>query len=232
MHHTGHSSTQRFFERRKRRDATSVLRLTGSLRRLRAFGRAGTVIGDDTLAQKSASTVLRKTFRPYNPRKKCLVSEILFDRSQRFLAGQKHRAHPRRGIVCWDETRLLEFHFQKRVGLVKLRRPREVTQRQEKAGQNANRYDPNTFEERMPIPPKIEHLQSIGVLRCQRHAWFVGIGRNGRSPQRLGRVNHGKRLAGTLHQEVRSQRRRLKNAFADGDGITRLDEKTSALSLG
>ena len=36
---------------------------------------------------------------------------------------------------------------------------------------------------------------------------------------------------------MRSQRRRrkkfrLKNTFADGDGITRLDEKTSALSLG
>src|SRR5206468_12694144 len=63
------------------------------------------------------------------------------------------------------------------------------------------------------------------------------MGRNGRFPQRLGRVNHGKRLAGALQQEVRSQRRRrkkfrLKNTFADGDGITRLDEKTSALSLG
>ena len=126
-------------------------------------------------------------------------------------AGQKHRARPRRGIVRWDETRLLNFHFQNRVGLVKLRRPREVTQRKEKASQNANRYDPNTFEERMPIPAKIERGQSIGVLRCQRHAWFVGIGRNGRSPQRLGRVNHGKILAGTLHQEVRSQRRRRKN---------------------
>ena len=158
MHHTGHSSTQRFFERRKCRDATGVLRLVGSLRRLRAFGRAGILFGDDTLAQKSASTVLRQTFGAYNPRKKCLVSEILFDRSQRLLAGQKHRARPRRGIVRWDETRLLKFHFQNRVGLVKLRRPREVTQRKEKASQNANRYDPNTFEERMPIPAKIERV--------------------------------------------------------------------------
>ena len=49
MHHADHSSTQRFFERRKCRDATGVLRLVGSLRRLRAFGRAGTLIGDDTL---------------------------------------------------------------------------------------------------------------------------------------------------------------------------------------
>ena len=89
----------------------------------------------------------------------------------------------------------------------------------------------------MPIPAKIERGQSIGVLRCQRNAGFVGNGRNGRSPQRLGRVNHGKILARTLHQEVRSQRRRrkkfrLKNTFADVDGITRQDEKASALSLG
>src|SRR5207244_5469861 len=211
MHHAYHCSTQRIFERRKRRDATSVLRLVGGLRRrLRAFGRAGTLIGDDTLAQKSASTVLRQTFGAYNPRKKCWVSEILFDRSQRLPAGQKQREHPRRVIRGWDETRLLKFHIQNRVGLVKLRRPREVTQGKKKAGQNANRYDPNAFEERMPIPAKIERVQSIGVLRCQRHAWFVGIGRNGRSPQRLGRVNHGKILAETLHQEVRSQRRRQK----------------------
>src|SRR4029077_3279577 len=155
MHHAGHSSTQRFFERRKRRDATGVLRLVASLRRLRAFGRAGTLIGDDTLAHNSLSTVLRQTFGAYNPRKKCLVSEILFDRSERLRAGQKRRARPRRVIPGWDETRLLKFHFQNRVGLVKLRRPREVTQRQEKATQNANRYDPNTFEERMPIPAKI-----------------------------------------------------------------------------
>ena len=82
--------------------------------------------------------------------------------------------------------------------------------RQEKASQNANRYDPTTFEERMPIPAKIEHLQTVGILRCQGHAWFVGIGRNGRSRQRMGRVYHGKRLAEILHQEVRSQRRRRK----------------------
>jgi hypothetical protein len=49
-------------------------------------------------------------------------------------------------------------------------------------------------------------------------------------------VNHGKILAGTLHQEVRSQSRtrkkfQLENTFADGDRITRLDEKTSAASL-
>ena len=53
------------------------------------------------------------------------------------------------------------------MGLVKLRRPREITQRKEKAGQNANRYDPNAFEERMPKPAEIELVQSIGVVRCQ-----------------------------------------------------------------
>src|SRR5207247_11456241 len=113
--------------RSKCRDAPGVLGLVGSLQRLRAFCRAGTLVGDDTLAQKSASTVLRQTFGAYNPRKKCWVSEILFDRSQRLLTGQKYRARPRRVIRSWDETRLLKFHVQNRVGLVKLRRPREVT---------------------------------------------------------------------------------------------------------
>ena len=127
-HHADHSSSQRFFERRKCRDATGVLRLVASLRRLRAFGRAGTLIGDDTLAQNSVSTVLRQTFGAYNPRKKCLVSEILFDRSERLLAGQKHRARPRRVIRGWDETRLLKFHLQERVCLVKLWCPRQIPQ--------------------------------------------------------------------------------------------------------
>ena len=119
MHHAGHCSTQRFFERRKCRDATGVLRLVGSLRRLRAFGRAGTLIGDDTLAQKSASTVLRQTFGAYNPRKKCLVSEILFDRSQRLLAGQKHRARPRRVIARLGRNSAPEIPLPKPCGLGK-----------------------------------------------------------------------------------------------------------------
>src|SRR6266550_237518 len=84
--------------------------------------------GDDTLAQNSVSTVLRQTFGAYNPRKKCLVSEILFDRFERLLAGQKHRARPRRVIRGWDETRLLKFHLQERVSLVKLRCPRQIPQ--------------------------------------------------------------------------------------------------------
>ncbi len=124
------ASSQRFLERRKCRDATGVLRLAASLRRLRAFGRAGTLSGDDTLAQNSVSTVLRQTFGAYNPRKKCLVSEILFDRFERLLAGQKHRARPRRVIRGWDETRLLKFHLQERVSLVKLRCPRQMPQRE------------------------------------------------------------------------------------------------------
>ena len=173
--------------------------------------RAGILIGHDTLAQKSASTVLRQTFGAYNPGKKCLVSEILFDRSQRLLAGQKHGAHPRRGIVGRKETRLLKFHFQNRVALVKLRRPRKITKRQEKAGQNANRHDPNTFDERMPEPAKIEPVESSAYARSNSHDWFLRIGRNGCPVRRLGRINHGKILAGTLHQQVRSKRRRPKN---------------------
>src|SRR5213076_2284165 len=108
LHHAHHCSTQSFFERRKRCDATGAL------------------------TQKSASTVLRQAFGAYHSRKKCLVSEILFDRSQCLLAGQKYRAHPRRGIVRRDEARLLKLHFQNCVSLIKLQRPCEVTQRQKK----------------------------------------------------------------------------------------------------
>src|SRR5262245_55948938 len=88
MNHAYNCSTQRFFERRKCRDALGVLRFVAILRRLRAFCRAGILVGDDTLAQKSASTVLRQAFRAYNPRKKCLVSEILLDRSHRLLLAR------------------------------------------------------------------------------------------------------------------------------------------------
>src|SRR5436190_24138117 len=88
----------------------------------------------------------------------------------------------------------------------------------------------------MPQAPKIE-LMCLGVLPSQVGNRFLGNRGNGCPRTRMRGLNHGKRLAGTLHQEVRSQRRRrkkfrLKNTFADGDGITRLDEKTSALSLG
>jgi hypothetical protein len=52
----------------------------------------------------------------------------------------------------------------------------------------------------------------------------------------LGRVNHGKISAEPYTKKsVRKgegKKIRLKNTLADGDGITRLDAKTSALSLG
>src|SRR5437762_12771089 len=88
----------------------------------------------------------------------------------------------------------------------------------------------------MPQAPKIE-LMCLGVLPSQVGNRFLGNRRNGRLRNRMRRLDHGKTLAGTLHQEVRSQRRRrkkfrLKNTFADGDGITWLDEKTAAASLG
>src|SRR6266480_7190844 len=70
----------------------------------------------------------------------------------------------------------------------------------------------------------------------QSYGRSLGICGNSRSPQRLGRINHGKISAATLHQELRSEKRRrknfrLENTFTDGDGIARLDEKTSAAYL-
>ena len=238
IHHADHCLTQRFFERRKRRDVTGTLSLVGSLRRLRAFGRAGTLLGDDTLAQKSASTVLRQTFGAYNPRKKCLVSEILFDRSQRLLSWPETSSASASSNRSSGRNSAPEIPLPKPCGLGK-------------ASASARGYPtPGTGR------PKRKSLRSKYVRRknantgenrtCVVHRRTAAVngtpglsesGRNGRSPQRLGRINHGKILARTLHQEVRSQRRRrkkfrLKNTFADVDGITRQDEKTSAVSLG
>src|SRR5438309_1429582 len=152
------SSTQCFFEWRKCRNATSVLSLIASRRRIGALRRAGGLIRDDTLAQKRASTVFRQAFGAYDSRKKGLVSQILLDGSQRFLAGEKHGAHARGGIVRGENARFLKLHFENCMSLVKLRRPREVTQREKQASQNTDRDDPNALDERMPEAPKIDSL--------------------------------------------------------------------------
>src|SRR5262252_2714816 len=88
----------------------------------------------------------------------------------------------------------------------------------------------------MPEPPKIEPLHSLSVLPGQGHGCLLGICRNVRSHHRLGRINHGKILARSLHSstalgKAKAQNFWLKNTFADGDGIARLDAKTSAASL-
>src|SRR5206468_1864152 len=156
LHHAGHCSTQCFFERRKCPNATSVLSLIASRRRIGALRLAGRLIRDDTLAQKRASTVFRQAFGAYDSGKKGLVSQILLDGSQRLLAGEKHGAHARGGIVRGENARFLKLHFENCMSLVKLRRPREVTQRQKKTGKHANGDDPNAFYKRMPVAPKIE----------------------------------------------------------------------------
>ena len=98
------------------------------------LGRTGLLIDHDSFTQKRVSTVRRQTFGPHHPGEQSLVCQILFDGSQRLLAGQKHGPHARRGIVGRKETRLLKFHLQHTVALVQLGRPRKVTKRKEKAG--------------------------------------------------------------------------------------------------
>src|SRR6266542_1518525 len=127
-------------------------------RRIGALRLAGGLILDDTLAQKRASTVFRQAFGAYDSGKKGLVSQILLDGSQRLLAGEKHGAHARGGIVRGENARFLKLHFENCMSLVKLRRPREVTQREKQASQNTHRDDPNALDERMPEAPKIDSL--------------------------------------------------------------------------
>jgi hypothetical protein len=50
------------------------------------------------------------------------------------------------------------------MALVQLRRPRKISKRNEKAGQDANGHDPNPFDERMPEPADIEPLEALGVV--------------------------------------------------------------------
>ena len=87
--------------------------------------------------------------------KKGLVAEVLLDGSQPLLGGQKRRA-PRRGGFRSDKGRVLKFHFEHRMALIELWRPREITQRDEKTGQHTKSDDPNPLDERMPEAPKIE----------------------------------------------------------------------------
>src|SRR5215831_13126334 len=90
----------------------------------------------------------------------------------------------------------------------------------------------------MPEAPEIELLKSVGVMARQvRHNRFLRVCGNGRADRRLSRINHGRISAAIIHQEARQKRRMprkvlpLKDTFADGDSITRLDAKTSAATL-
>src|SRR5262250_2495445 len=73
-----------------------------------------------------------------------------------------------------------------------------------------------------------------GQIRKHR---FVRIRGNGRADRRLRRLNHGRISAASIHQQPRRKRRTarkvspLKNTFTNGDGIARLDAKTSAATL-
>jgi hypothetical protein len=98
-----------------------------------------------------------------------LVGEVLLDRSQRLLAGQKRRAHPRGGVLRCHKGWLLKLHFEHDMALIELWRSREITQREEKTGQHTKSDDPDPLDERMPETPKIEPtLQACEFSRQMR----------------------------------------------------------------
>src|SRR5262245_56649546 len=124
------------------------------------------------------------------------------------------------------------------MALVCLRRAGEISEGKEKTGQDANAHDPNAFEKRMPESAEVELLESLGVVRSQiGHNRFLRIRRNRCAERRLRMINHGRIPGATIHQQARRKRRMarkvlwLKNAFPDGNCITRFDAKTSAVIL-
>src|SRR4029453_19336967 len=103
-----------------------------------------------------ASIILGQAFRAYDSPKEGLVGEVLLDRAQRLLAGQKRRAHARRGVFRSDKDRVLKLHFEHRMALIELWCSRQITQRDKKTGQHTKSHDPNPLDERMPEAPEIK----------------------------------------------------------------------------
>ena len=75
-------------------------------------------------------------------------------RSASWLARNVERRAAESSVVTRDGV--LKLHFEHRMALIKLRRPREITQRDEKTGQHTKSDDPNPLDKRMPEAPKIE----------------------------------------------------------------------------
>jgi hypothetical protein len=44
------------------------------------------------------------------------------------------------------------------MALIQLRRPRKITERKEKTGENASGHNPNAFDDRMPEPADVKPL--------------------------------------------------------------------------
>ena len=125
------------------------------------------------------------------------------------------------------------------MSLIELRRSREVTKREKQTGQNTKRDDPDFLDYGMPELPKIKPAHWLCKFGRQiRRCRAVGL-RHSRGCRCRGRwINHKENFGpnGILHARMtlgktRSQKFSLKNAFPDGDGIARLDEKTSAAPL-
>ena len=53
------------------------------------------------------------------------------------------------------------------MALIELRCPGKITEREKETGKDADSDDPNAFDERMPKPPDIELLKSVGIVPGQ-----------------------------------------------------------------
>src|SRR5438309_7558551 len=125
------------------------------------------------------------------------------------------------------------------MSLIELRRSHEVTKREQQTGQNTKRDDPDFLDYGMPELPKIKPAHWLCKFGRQiRRCRAIGLRPSGGYRCRSWRIDHKEIFGpnGILHARMtlgkaRSQKFSLKNAFPDGDGIARLDEKTSAAPL-
>jgi hypothetical protein len=97
-----------------------------------------------------------------------------------------------RGVLfSRNNSWLLKLNFQNNVSLIKLRRPREIAERQKETSQHAKQDDPDFFKQRVPETPKIEPALGLGVIPYKMWRCCTGcIRRRRRSCSRGGWINH------------------------------------------
>ena len=99
------------------------------------------------MTEKTATTIVREALGAHDTGKQTAIRQVLLDCAQRLLAGEKHRAHAGGGFFSRNNGGLLKFNFQNDMPLVKLRRPRQITEPDEKPGQDAQDHNPNPLDQ-------------------------------------------------------------------------------------
>ena len=202
FNHSGHGSAEPFLERSKISGyACRFLDLIG--RRCSRTRRRFARIGSHASSQERAPTVVCQSFGTHNPGKKRPIDEVLLDRSQCFLAGEKHRAHARCRFFRGDESRLLKLDLENSVSLVKFGSASEIAERKKQSRNNTKHNNPDSFDDRMPQTKKIQAallLERIDIHRERRRHWDRSW-RWHRRNRIKGRVCHGTRIENSISRQ-------------------------------